>query len=97
MVVDAPQRFARIVLANGGLPTGTTTTPRAFRLWRAFALESVVPDRAHRRFRLRDAVAVGGGGGLRRTVSDPAPPYRSPADARLRTDDTRRPAVTEQS
>ncbi len=37
MVVDAPQRFARIVLANGGLPTGTTTTPRAFRLWRAFA------------------------------------------------------------
>ncbi len=37
MVVDAPQRFARIVLANGGLPTGTTATPRAFRIWRAFA------------------------------------------------------------
>jgi haloalkane dehalogenase len=37
MVVDAPQRFARIVLGNGGLPTGTSQTPRAFRLWRAFA------------------------------------------------------------
>jgi len=37
MVADAPQRFERIVLANGGLPTGTTATPRAFRIWRAFA------------------------------------------------------------
>lgn len=37
MAVDAPQRFARIVLANGGLPTGTAATTRAFRLWRAFA------------------------------------------------------------
>jgi haloalkane dehalogenase len=37
MVVDAPQRFDRIVLGNGGLPTGTTATPRAFRIWRAFA------------------------------------------------------------
>ena len=37
MVVHAPTRFARIVLANGGLPTGTTPTPRAFRIWRAFA------------------------------------------------------------
>jgi haloalkane dehalogenase len=37
MVVEAPQRFDRIVLANGGLPTGTTAVPRAFRIWRAFA------------------------------------------------------------
>lgn len=37
MVAHAPTRFARIVLANGGLPTGTTHTPRAFRIWRAFA------------------------------------------------------------
>ena len=37
MVVDAPQRFTRIVLANGGLPTGTTPTPRAFHIWRAGA------------------------------------------------------------
>jgi haloalkane dehalogenase len=37
MVVEAPPRFDRIVLANGGLPTGTTAVPRAFRIWRAFA------------------------------------------------------------
>jgi haloalkane dehalogenase len=37
MVVRAPSRFARIVLANGGLPTGASHTPRMFRLWRAFA------------------------------------------------------------
>ena len=37
MVVEAPDRFARIVLANGGLPTGTTETPKAFKIWRAFA------------------------------------------------------------
>ena len=37
MVVDAPQRFDRIVLANGGLPTGTSPIPFAFKVWRAFA------------------------------------------------------------
>lgn len=37
MVVQAPARFSRIVLANGGLPTGANHTPRAFRMWRAFA------------------------------------------------------------
>jgi haloalkane dehalogenase len=37
LAAEAPQRFDRIVLANGGLPTGTTAVPRAFRLWRAFA------------------------------------------------------------
>jgi haloalkane dehalogenase len=40
MVAELPDRFARIVLANGGLPTGTTETPRAFRIWRAFAVYS---------------------------------------------------------
>lgn len=30
-------RFARIVLANGGLPTGDQQMPRAFRTWQAFA------------------------------------------------------------
>lgn len=35
-----PVRFARIVLANGGLPTGTGQITRAFLLWRAFALHS---------------------------------------------------------
>jgi haloalkane dehalogenase len=37
MVAEAPERFDRIVLANGGLPTGTTEVPRAFKIWRAFA------------------------------------------------------------
>ncbi len=30
-------RFARIVLANGGLPTGDQEMPKAFKLWKAFA------------------------------------------------------------
>jgi haloalkane dehalogenase len=37
LAASAPQRFDRIVLANGGLPTGTTPVPRAFTVWRAFA------------------------------------------------------------
>lgn len=31
------QRFARIVVGNGGLPTGDQELPKAFRIWRAFA------------------------------------------------------------
>ena len=30
-------RFARVVLGNGGLPTGDEEFPRAFKIWRAFA------------------------------------------------------------
>lgn len=38
MVTHSPHRFARVVLANGGLPTGTQRqTPKAFKVWRAFA------------------------------------------------------------
>lgn len=38
LVTHSPERFARVVLANGGLPTGTQgEMPRAFKLWRAFA------------------------------------------------------------
>ena len=37
LVAAAPQRFDRVVLANGGLPTGTTSVPKAFHVWRAFA------------------------------------------------------------
>lgn len=40
VVAELPDRFDRIVLANGGLPTGTTPTPTAFRIWRAFAVFS---------------------------------------------------------
>jgi haloalkane dehalogenase len=37
MAAEMPDRFDRIVLGNGGLPTGTAPIPRAFRIWRAFA------------------------------------------------------------
>ena len=37
MVAEAPERFDRVVLANGGLPTGAGPVPPAFHLWRAFA------------------------------------------------------------
>ncbi len=38
MATHSPERFDRIVLANGGLPTGAQgVTPRAFKIWRAFA------------------------------------------------------------
>ncbi|MDH4110798.1 MAG: haloalkane dehalogenase [Gammaproteobacteria bacterium] len=37
LAAEQPDRFARIVLANGGLPTGEQQMPRAFRYWRAFA------------------------------------------------------------
>ncbi len=37
LAAEMPQRFARIVLANGGLPTGLEQMPRAFILWRLFA------------------------------------------------------------
>lgn len=40
MAAGAPERFDRIVLANGGLPTGTGAVPPAFRIWRAFARHS---------------------------------------------------------
>lgn len=33
-------RFARIALGNGALPTGEQVVPRAFKIWRAFALYS---------------------------------------------------------
>ncbi|MDT8991688.1 haloalkane dehalogenase [Curvibacter sp. APW13] len=37
MATHAPERFDRIVLANGGLPTGKERVPKAFKYWRAFA------------------------------------------------------------
>lgn len=40
MAAQAPERFARIVLANGGLPTGMEKVPRAFKIWRAFSMYS---------------------------------------------------------
>jgi haloalkane dehalogenase len=40
VAAENEHRFARIVLANGGLPTGDQTMPDAFMKWRAFALHS---------------------------------------------------------
>ena len=34
---EMPERFARIILGNGGLPTGDGPVSNAFKLWRAFA------------------------------------------------------------
>lgn len=37
LAMENEHRFARIMLANGALPTGDHPLPRTFRLWRAFA------------------------------------------------------------
>lgn len=37
MVTAMPERFDRVAIGNGGLPTGTEPVPRAFHMWRAFA------------------------------------------------------------
>ncbi len=35
LVAEHPERFARVVVANGGLPTGDQEMPRAFKVWQA--------------------------------------------------------------
>jgi haloalkane dehalogenase len=40
VAAENEHRFARIVLGNGGMPTGDQIMPKAFRIWRAFALFS---------------------------------------------------------
>ncbi len=37
LAAENEERFDRIILANGGLPTGDQVMPRVFRIWRAFA------------------------------------------------------------
>ena len=37
LAAENEQRFDRVVLANGGLPTGDGKMPTVFRIWRAFA------------------------------------------------------------
>jgi haloalkane dehalogenase len=44
LVAEHPERFARVVLANGALPTGDEELPAAFKLWLAFSqLVPVLP------------------------------------------------------
>ncbi len=40
VAAENEQQFSRIALGNGGLPTGDQEMPRAFLIWRAFALYS---------------------------------------------------------
>lgn len=42
LVAAEPDRFARVFVGNGGLPTGDENVPAAFKLWRAFALYSPI-------------------------------------------------------
>jgi len=37
IAAEQPERFVRIVVANGALPTGDEPTPTMFKVWRAFA------------------------------------------------------------
>lgn len=40
LAAEQPDRFARLVIANGGLPTGDQPMPEAFYQWRHFALNA---------------------------------------------------------
>lgn len=40
LAAENEPRFKAIVLGNGGLPTGEETVPKAFKIWKAFALNS---------------------------------------------------------
>ncbi|EMP56186.1 haloalkane dehalogenase [Marinobacter santoriniensis NKSG1] len=40
LAAENPDRFRAIVVGNGMLPTGDQAVPKAFRIWRAFALHS---------------------------------------------------------
>jgi haloalkane dehalogenase len=42
LAAERPERFSRIVVANGFLPTASQAVPPAFRVWRAFARYSPV-------------------------------------------------------
>jgi haloalkane dehalogenase len=40
LVAEHPEWFARVVVANGGLPTGDQEMPEAFNQWRAFSRDA---------------------------------------------------------
>lgn len=42
LVADTPERFSRVVVGNGFLPTGDGKVPRAFSVWKALAIHSPV-------------------------------------------------------
>ena len=67
LAAESEARFARIVIANGFLPTARQPTPPAFHLWRAFARYSPV-------FPIGRIVATG-------CVTKPTPDVRAAYDA----------------
>ena len=68
LVANNPDLFARVVVANTGLPTGDTPMPAAFLNWRKFSLE--VPD--------FDAGAIITMGCLKPVPQDIASAYNAP-------------------
>jgi haloalkane dehalogenase len=68
LVANNPDLFARVVVANTGLPTGDTPMPEAFLNWRKFSLE--VPD--------FDAGAIITMGCLKPVPQDIASAYNAP-------------------
>ena len=64
LAAESPQRFARIVLSNGGLPTGHGPIPGVFRAWRAFSRYSpwfpigrIVQSATRRRLKMAELAA----------------------------------------
>ena len=69
LVAEHPDRFARVVVANGFLPTGDSPPSDAFLAWQKFSQEvPELPIGAHRQRRLRDRPARRGDRRLRRAV-----------------------------
>ena len=70
LVASHPDRFARVVVANTGLPTGDGQISEAFLNWRKFSIE--VPD-----FNVGQIIAMGCKTSLRRRSLPPTmPPFR---------------------
>ncbi len=68
VAAENEERFARIAIGNGGLPTGELTLPKAFFAWRAFARYSPI-------------FPIGmilNGGSLRKLTSDEIAAYNAP-------------------
>ena len=59
LVAAAPDRYARVVIGNSGLPTGDRPPNEAFLAWQNFAGDRRrLPHRRHRVGRVRDAVSA---------------------------------------
>lgn len=68
LVAESPERFSRVVVGNGFLPTGDERVPGVFKLWRAFAIHSPL-------FPVGGILQIGSKSSLPRAVRDA---YRAP-------------------